>query len=171
MSSLSILRRVHVIGLLGSALLISGLFLPWITTNFSEPSLLSVTQLFWLQVMSQVQVTFRGFDWPSVVMSIGWYFFTLLPILMGILVSLAGLFDKGKRVFFVLYLVFVIIGLLAFLLISYVDYCIFYCGVTGLWALKGTRILGPGFWLILSGYLVSLGVSIAQNRLFKPRAT
>jgi hypothetical protein len=37
--------------------------------------------------------------------------------------------------------------------------------------LKGTRVLGPGFWLILGGFLVSLGVSIAQNRLFKLRGS
>jgi hypothetical protein len=95
----------------------------------------------------------------------------LLLLLTGVLTSLAGLFGKGKRVFFILHLIFVIVGLFVFLFISYIGYCLFYCGAMGLWTLKGTRVLGPGFWLILGGFLVSLGVSIAQNRLFKLRAT
>ncbi|HEX4202762.1 MAG TPA: hypothetical protein VHZ51_00890 [Ktedonobacteraceae bacterium] len=168
MSPLSIPRRVHVIGLLGSALLISGLFLPWIITTFSEPFPHSDTSSFWLLLVGQV--TFLRFDWSSGAI-VGFYFFPLLPLLTGILTSLAGLFGKGKRVFFVLHLIFVIVSLCVFLFISYIGYCLFYCGATGPWALRGTRVLAPGFWLILGGFLVSLGVSIAQNKVFKLRAT
>jgi hypothetical protein len=167
-SPLSIPRRVHVIGLLGSALLISGLFLPWIITNFSEPFPQSDTRSLWSLLMSLVTVL--GFDWSSAI-SVGFSFFMLLPLLTGILTSLAGLFGKGKRVFFLLHLIVVIVGVFAFLVSSYIVYCLFYCGATGPWALRGTRAPGPGFWLILGGFLVSLGVSIAQNRRLKLRAT
>jgi hypothetical protein len=53
-SPLSIPRRVHVLGLVGSALLISGLFLPWIITNVSEPFPQNVTTSFWPLIMSVV---------------------------------------------------------------------------------------------------------------------
>jgi hypothetical protein len=168
MLSFSIQRRIYVIGLVGPALLISGLFLPWITTNFSEPFPPSSTESVWAQIMSQV--TFHGFDWSSAT-SISFYFLMLLPLLTGIWTSLVGLFGKGKRVLFVLHLAFVIIGLVIFLFSSYVAYCLFYCGATGPWALKGTRVLDPGFWLILGGFLLSLGTSIAEIWLFKLRAT
>lgn len=171
MSPLSVPRRAHVIGLLGSALLISGLFFPWIITTFFEPSPQSVTNSFWSLLMSQVPfLRFEGFSVVAVI-SVGFYFFMLLPFLTGILTSLAGLFGKRKRVFFVLHLIFVIVGLLIFLFSSYSGYCLFYCGATGPWALRGTRVLGPGFWLLLGGFLVSLGVSITQNRRFKLRTT
>lgn len=170
MSPLSIPRRVHVIGLLGAALLISGLFLPWIITTVSEPFPQSYASSFWSLLISQV--SFLRFDW-SAALAVGFDFCLLLLLLTGILTSLAGLFGKGKRVFFLLHLIAVIDGLFFFLFSSYVGYCLFSCGApaTGPWALRGFRVLGPGFWLLLSGFLVSLGVSIAQNRLFKPLAT
>src|SRR5690348_14452649 len=91
MLSFSIQRRIYVIGLVGPALLISGLFLPWITTNFSEPFPPSSTESVWAQIMSQV--TFHGFDWSSAT-SISFYFLMLLPLLTGIWTSLVGLFGK-----------------------------------------------------------------------------
>jgi hypothetical protein len=158
-----------VLGLVGSALLNSGLFLPWIITNVSEPFPQNVTTSFWPLIMSVV--TSLRFDWTSA--AVGFYFFLLLPLLTGILTSFAGLFGKGERVFYVLHLICVIVGLFIFLSNSYVVYCLFYCWVTGSgpWVLKGYRVLGPGFWLILGGFLVSLGVSFAQNMLFRPRTT
>jgi hypothetical protein len=167
---LSIPRRVHVIGLSGAALLISGLFLPWIITNVSQPFPQSDATSFWSLLVSAVTVL--RYDWSSAITA-GFYFVILLPFLTGYLICLAGLFGKGKRVFFLLQLIFVIVGVLPFLFTSYISYCLFYCGATGSgpWVLKGYRVLGPGFWLILGGFLVSLGVSIVQNRRFRPRTT
>lgn len=96
MSPLSVPRRVHVIGLLGSALLISGLFFPWIITTFFEPSPQSVTNSFWSLLMSQVPfLRFEGFSVVAVI-SVGFYFFMLLPFLTGILTSLLVFSGKGN---------------------------------------------------------------------------
>ena len=170
MSPCSIPRRVHVIGLSAVVLLISGLFLPWIITNVLKPYPQSDATSFWSLLMSSV--TLLRYGWSTAI-TVGFYFVILLPFLTGTLICLAGLFGKGKRVFFLLQLIFVMIGLFPFLYSSYVIYCLFYCGATGAgpWVLKGSRVFGPGFWLILGGFLVSLGVSFAQNMLFKPRAT
>jgi len=159
-----------VFGLSGVALLISGLFLPWVITNVSKPFPQSDATSFWSLLVSAVTVL--RYDWSSAITA-GFYFILLLPFLTGTLICLAGLFGKGKRVFFLLQLIFVVIGLFPFLFNSYIIYCLFYCGATGSgpWVLKGYRVFGPGFWLILGGFLVSLGVSFAQNMLFKPRAT
>lgn len=170
MSPLSIPRRVHVLGLAGAALLISGLFLPWIITKVSQPFPHSDATSFWSLLVSAV--TGLRYDWTSAITA-GFYFVILLPFLTGFLICLAGLFDKGRRVYFLLQLIFVIVGVFPFLFTSYISYCLFYCGATGSgpWVLKGYRVLGPGFWLILGGFLVSLGVSFAQNMLFRPRKT
>ena len=170
MSPLSIPRRVHLIGLSGAALLIAGLFLPWVITNVSEPFPQSDVTSFWPLLVSAVTVL--RYDWSSAIAA-GLYLVILLPFLTGILICIAGLFGKGKRAFYLLQMILVVIGLFPFLFNSYVNYCLFYCGATGSgpWVLKGYRVLGPGFWLILGGFLVSLGVSFAQNMLFRPRAT
>ena len=173
MAPLGIPRRVHVISLLGIALLISGLVFPWIiVTMYGPPTRMILVRLgVYLVSLTTVPLSetlalpFSGLD----------SLFISLPFLIGIGVwtSLAGLFGKGKRVFFVLYLVFGFIGLLAFLWSSYLSYCAFYCGAptTGPWAFHGTKVPGPGFWLTLSGFFVSLGASFVQNKMFRRPAT
>jgi hypothetical protein len=60
-----------------------------------------------------------------------------------------------------------VVTLILFLGSSFVVYCFFFCGSgiplpgeyhesTGLWQSSGVRYLAPGFWLALSGYLLSL---------------
>lgn len=165
--SFSIPRRAHMLSLLGAACFVSGGFLPWIITNFTEPPLSESTS-FWSLSVGAFSSDLRY----ALILIIQIVFFSLLPtlsFLTGILNSLAELSGKGKRVFSTLYLIITVIGLCNFLISSYFGYCIFYCGATGEFALRGSRIFGSGFWLILAGLIVFLGVSMAQCKLFKSR--
>lgn len=163
-------RWTHVLGLLGVALLFGGLFLPWLIINFADPPQTEQTSL-WLFFTSDLLFSMNNirYNWPLII-ALSFFFLLLLsPCLTGILTSLTGLYRQGRRAFATLHLIAVIISLYNFIYISYIGYCIFYCGSTGPWALKGTKTFGPGFWLILSGFLLSLGIGVAQSRLFTLR--
>lgn len=165
-------RWTHVLGLLGVALLFGGLFLPWLITNFADLSQTEQTSL-WLLFTGNLSFFMNSirYNWPLIIAFSFYFLLLLLPCLTGTLTSLTGLYRQGRRAFATLHLIAVSIGLYSFIYISYIDYCVFYCGSTGPWALKGTKTFGPGFWLILSGFLLSLGIGAAQCRLFTLRTT
>lgn len=165
--SFPISRWTHVLGLLGAVLLFGGLFLPWITINFFTPPQIDQTSLWFLFTGSLLfAMNNIRYNWPSIITLGIAFLLLLLPCLTGSLTSLAGLYRQGRRVFSTFHLIVVIIVLYNFIYASYIYYCIFYCGGTGPWALQGSKTLGPGFWLILSGLLVSLMVGMAQSKLF-----
>lgn len=159
--SFSIPRRAHMLNLLGAACLLSGWFLPWITTNFAGEPPQSGSIFLWSVFVSSV-----GYDWSLLIGIIFFLLLPMLPCLTGILIALAELFGKGKRMFSTVHLIVTVIGFYNFLVYSLFSYCIFYCGATGDLALRGSRIFNSGFWLILAGLIVFLGVSMAQ---FKSR--
>src|SRR5258708_3716285 len=108
MSPVTILRCLSVMGLLGIACLISGLFLPWIITYSREPYWTYTTTL-WPLLINMVSPL--RIDW-SEALDAGFFFFLLLPLLTGILTSLAGWWGYEKRAFLISHLIFVIVGLL-----------------------------------------------------------
>lgn len=156
MSRLTISRLISVFGLLGLALLGVGLFLPFITTID-----------YFLGQSTYVSSFWESFGLYSAIFVIG-------PIALVILTQFipapAGSRRVGRRVVFILSLILAIAGLLFFLLITRVLYCIFYCGAVGPWAFKGVRMLDPGFWVMLAGFLISIASSVVASVILRPRS-
>ncbi|WP_201388222.1 hypothetical protein [Ktedonobacter sp. SOSP1-52] len=86
----------------------------------------------------------------------------LLSILVPLLTFLAGLFGRRKRAIFILSLIFATLGLLEFLAFSLLLLSF------SRWGGRVTEIhtSGPGFWLMLIGFPICIGSSIAHIVLF-----
>ncbi len=164
MSRLSYQHLVSLMGLLGSALVIVGFFLPCRITTL--PTYPDAIDSFWTMLADTVTSESFRLDLSPTNLAIGSF---LLTILIPLLTSLAGLFGKGKRVILILSLAFAILGLLEFLIESLFLFSHFVPNPP--FAAQSTTAVALGEWLMLSGFLVSIGSSIAQNVLFKPRAT
>jgi hypothetical protein len=153
MSRLAISRLISVFGLLGLALLVVGLFLPFITTidyfDVSGP------------------YTYALSFWGSAGLSSA--LFLIAPVALVALTQFipapAGSRRVRRRVVFILSLIVSIVTLLFFLLVTRVSYCLFYCAPPGPWTLKGVRMLDPGFWVMLAGYLISIVSNLLSLRL------
>ena len=158
--SVSLLYRVScVIGLLGSLLVSTGFFSPVRMTSL--PGYPDAIDSFWTMLVD----TITGGDRP---LGIACATF-LLTFLIPFLASLAGLLDDGKQVLHRLSSAFAILGLLELLMVS--RFFLFSSFALYPHVVARTIVVGPGEWLMLSGFLVSIGSSIAQNVLFKPRET
>ena len=163
MPRLSSLRLVSLIGLLGSALVITGFFLPsrFVTVVFPPNPATFSADSYW----SMLNNTVTGGSTldRSSAMGIGSF---LLSILIPLLTSLAGLFGKGKRVLLLLSLGCALLGFLEFLLFSALLLSFSRWGDR----VTETHTAGPGLWLMLSGFPLCIGSSIiAQYLLAKPR--
>ncbi len=156
-------RLIGVLSLLGVALLITGLFLPWIIridylahahcpNGPGCPPPTTDSRSLWELLVGDVTLSSPSW-WLSVAVSLGPL---LLVILLQLAIALAGLRGRGTRVLFALGLICALVVLVLYLLAARVFYCLFYCG-TGLYVAPGVRILAPGFWLLLGGFLISLG--------------
>ncbi len=164
MPRLSALRLASLIGLLGSALVIIGFFLPsrFVTIVFPPAPATSSADSSWSMLHNTV--TGGNIHFVSSEMEIGSF---LLSILIPLLTSLPGLLGKGKRVICLLSLGLSILGFFEFLIFSTLL-------LSFGWASHGTEThtAGPGFWLMLSGFPLCIGSSIiAQHVLSKPRPT
>jgi len=165
MPRLSSLRLASLIGLLGSALVIIGFFLPsrFVTVAFPPNPTSYSADSFWSMLSNTITGgTIRNL---SSEMAIGSF---LLTILIPLLPSLAGFLGKGKRVILIFSLGFAILGFLEFLIFSALLLSF------STWGGRVTEIhtSGPGFWLMLSGFPLCIGSSIiAQHLLSKPRPT
>lgn len=92
----------------------------------------------------------------------------VLAILIPLGISLAGLAGFGKRVLLLLSLGFAVLGFLEFLLFSALLLSFSRWGGR----VTETHTAGPGFWLMLSGFLLCIGSSmIAHCRLSRPHPT
>ncbi|WP_201394442.1 hypothetical protein [Ktedonobacter sp. SOSP1-85] len=165
MPHLSSLRLVSLIGLLGSALVIIGFFLPtrFVTVAFPPLPASSSADSYWSMLGDTV--TGGTIHELSLEMEIGSF---LLAILIPLLTSLAGLLGTGKRNILLLSLGFAILGFLEFLLFSALLLSF------SRWGGRVTEIhtSGPGFWLMLIGFPLCIGSSIiAHHLLSKPRIT
>ncbi len=153
MARLTISWLVRAFGLLGLALLGVGLFLPFITTI----DYFDVTKPY------TYVLSFGG--------SFGFYtaLFLIGPVALVALTQFipvsAGPHEVRRRVFFILSLILAILTLLFFLLVTRVFYCLFYCAPPGPWTLKGVRMIEPGFWVMLAGYLIAIVSSLLSLRL------
>lgn len=162
--SRSVLRRlVGVLSLLGIALLVIGLFLPWIIridylahahcpNGLGCPPPTTDSRSLWDLLVGDGTVSAFSW-WLSVAMSFGPL---LLVFLLQFVIALVGLRGRGTRILFALGLICALVVLVLYLLAARVFYCLFYCG-TGLYVAPGVRILAPGFWLLLGGFLLSMG--------------
>lgn len=169
MSYLSSLRVVRLIGLLGSALLIIGFFLPdrFDTVLSPHPSYSIHSFASTLQVTIAVMLGFAtaGNTLFGLLVEIlsG---IILLALLIPLLTSLAMLLGTWKRATLPLpfSLGFAILGLLALLPLSALPLEIFPMG-------HGTVSItyGPGFWLMLVGFFLCIHSSIAQYALSRIR--
>ncbi|EFH88506.1 hypothetical protein Krac_9980 [Ktedonobacter racemifer DSM 44963] len=160
MSRLYSLRLASLIGLLGSGLVIIGFFLParFVTVIFHLQPPLYSTDSFWSMLVNTV--TGGTIHDLSSEMAIGSF---LLSILVPLLTFLTGLFGKRKRAIFILSLIFATLGLLEFLASSLLL-------LSFSFPHTGTEIhtSGPGFWLMLIGFPICIGSSIAHIVLFTP---
>jgi hypothetical protein len=150
-----------LIGLLGSILVIIGFFSPFRITSL--PAYPDVIDSFWTMLADTV--TGPVLNLP---LGIGIGIF-LLSMLIPFLASLAGLLDVGKQVLHRSSRVFAILGLLELLIVS--PFLLSRLTPDPPFAAHSTSAMGPGEWLMLGGFLVSIGGSIAQNALFKTRET
>src|SRR5260221_2153441 len=142
MPRLSSLRLASLIGLLGSALVIIGFFLPsrFVTVVFPPAPATSSADSSWSMLHNTV--TGGNIHFVSSEMEIGSF---LLSILIPLLTSLPGLLGKGKRVICLLSLGLSILGFFELLIFSTLL-------LSFGWASHGTEThtAAPGFWLMLS---------------------
>jgi hypothetical protein len=132
---------LSVLGLLGIALLVIGLFLPWqIWSPRLPPSVRPMTAVLWWRVRGWVLI--------------------LLVVSTQLVASLAGLLNLRRRVIFAVSLACVIFALLFYLFDTRIEYCLFYCGGY-LYRMRGVKMLGAGFWILLAGFLATTASSLA----------
>ena len=163
MRRLSSLRLASGIGLLGSALVIMGFFLPsrFVTVVFPPNPATFSADSYWSMLNNTV--TGGSISLTENELGIGSF---VLSILIPLVISLAGLAGFGKRVMLLLSLGFAVLGFLEFLLFS--SFLLSFSR----WGGRVTEIhtAGSGFWLMLSGFPLCIGSSIiAQYLLAKPR--
>ena len=165
MLRLSALRLASLLGLLGSALVISGFFLPsrFVTVVFPPAPATSSADSYWSMLHNTV--TGGSIHVVPSQMEIGSF---LLAILIPLLTSLTGLVGFGKRVISLLSLGWSILGFLEFLIFSTLLLSFSHWGGR----FTETHTAGPGFWLMLSGFPLCISSSIiAQSLLVKPHPT
>jgi hypothetical protein len=165
MPHVSALRLASLLGLLGSALVISGFFLPsrFVTVVFPPAPATYAADSYWSMLHNTV--TGGNIHLVSSEMEIGSF---LLAILIPLLTSLTGLVGFGKRVISLLSLGWSILGFLEFLIFSTLLLSFSHWGGR----FTETHTAGPGFWLMLSGFPLCISSSIiAQYLLVKPRPT
>lgn len=154
------MRLVHVLGTLGAALGAIGFFLPFWTQIFTGvhgffappyPAGTVLTDSFWQMFVN----TIRGgasalyFPLPLESLIIGVF---LLSILFPLGVFLAALLGKQKTSLLLFSLLLTFLGFLEF---------VFYSAfLFGAFPTVATRTAGPGFWLMLIGFLLSLGSAL-----------
>lgn len=166
MSYLSSLRTVCLIGLLGSAFVIVGFFLPvrLVTTTFIGQPLQPLSHSadsFWSALIYTIT---DGSLYGEIV-----YGSLLLAIFIPLLSSLAVFLGIGKRVFPFFGLGFAIFGWLEVLVVSALLILFVGFGFGG--RMSSTATVGPGFWLMLIGFSLCILSSIAQYVLSRPPIT
>ncbi len=166
--------------LLGLALLLIGLFLPWIIriiylahagcpSSPTCPSPWTDARSYWIVFVGSVDLRT-----PS-----GWLSAAVGPGLLGAVIVLQGIVMVNawqghvSRLLLAGGVLGALVALAIFLLASWIQYCLFFCppshivapGVfyagSGLWGGAGVRFLAPGFWVLLGGFLVSIGSDAA----------
>jgi hypothetical protein len=140
-------RLMSLIGLLGSVLLMIGFFLPvrFVTVTFLyQPPSYSVDSFGSILAHSVIGGTML-----------------LLTILIPLLTFLVGLLDTVRRAILTLSVTFTILGFLGFLVVSRLLLSF------STWGGRVTEIhtSGPGFWLMLIGFPICIGCSVAQHLL------
>ena len=177
--SLGLTRRVFgVLTLLGSALLLIGLFLPWIIkidylphagcpSDSKCPAPTTINSSFWQVFLGSVNLASPNW-WLTVAIGPG---FLLLLILLQGMIALSALRARGARVLFVVGILTALMALIFNLLTAWIDYCLFFCSpgfvppgvfhtAPGLFGGVGIRFLASGFWLLLSGFFVIIGSNL-----------
>lgn len=173
----------HLAGLLtllGLALLLIGLFLPWIIRiiYFAHagcpsgpicPSPWTDARSYWTEVVGSVDLRTPN-GWLSAVEGPG--ALAVVIVVQGIIMVNAWQGHVSRRLL-AGGVLGALVALAIFLLASWVQYCLFFCpsghivppGVfyegSGLWGGAGVRFVAPGFWLLLGGFLVSMGSDVA----------
>ncbi|HEY7415009.1 MAG TPA: hypothetical protein VH593_07440 [Ktedonobacteraceae bacterium] len=169
MRYLSSLRTVCLLGLLGSALVIIGFFLPvrlvtaTVISQFPQPPTYSADS-YWSILIHTITLDL-SFDpyWDIVSGSL------LLAIFIPLLSSLAALLGIRKRAFLFFGLGFAIFGWLEVLVVSAL--LILFVGFSFGGHISRHATVGPGFWLMLVGFSLCILSSIAQCALSRLRIT
>jgi hypothetical protein len=156
------LRIASLIGLLGSALVIIGFFLPvrFVTITFPPNPPTFSADSYW----SMLDQTLTGGSilGPSSLMGIGSF---LLAIIIPLWSSLNRLFGEGKRILLLLSLGAAPLGFLEFLVSAQ-----FFLAFSH-WSARVIEIhtVGPGYWLMFIGFPLCIISSIAQYVLSRTR--
>lgn len=161
MSRLFLQRLVSSVGVLGAVLVIGGFFLPCRITTYPTHPVWNTTDSFWEMFVNTVTSPSAPLDLPTG-LEIGSF---SLAILIPLGISLTALLGKRKRVFFRFSLAFAMLGFMEVLIVSFWLFGLTFARVVEI------RTAGPGLRLMLSGFLISIGRSIAENVFLKPHAT
>ncbi|MBO0781881.1 MAG: hypothetical protein J2P37_23935 [Ktedonobacteraceae bacterium] len=165
-------RRASLIGVLAGMLTVVGGFLSLgVQIVRGEPrDLGSVWQGSWgffTDVISGRVTLFSGridYDAPNIISA--WLIgLLLLAILVPLGTSLAALLGKRKRSLLILSLVLASLGCLELLLMEW-----FMLTFSFFPPSEVEGIIGPGFWFILCGFLLSIGSSVVEIVHFRSRA-
>ena len=162
-------RLVSALCLAGITLLIVGLFPPWIikityyTGAFCSGGSCPKPTIYSRSLWELLVVDASPFT-P------GWWLaasLTLVPLLLVLVlqgeIARTGLIGRGSRRLVAFGLICAVVVTAYYLYGSWAYYCLFYAGCAatpGPWAAPGERILAPGFWLMLTGFLIAIGSDI-----------
>ncbi|HEX9035495.1 MAG TPA: hypothetical protein VF808_00725 [Ktedonobacterales bacterium] len=173
-SSGAMRRVLGALCLIGIALLVSGLFPPWIIRiNYLSnahcphsptcPPPLIDTRSLWQGVIGDPPTPASLSWWLNASMILGPL---LLIVALQLAIGLAALSGHRSAVLITVGMGWGLVILPLYLLMSRIYYCLFamVCGATGPWATPGDRILAPGFWLLLGGILIAIGCDLALLR-------
>lgn len=168
------LRLISLVGFLGNVLRIIGCFLPFTIWRDGLNRTTEGTYSLYFLWTSMVRVTISqtssysssGMAHMLFFLQLVFILFTLLfpvAILIPLLTTLAGLFNRGLRLFLIPGLVFAWLGLLPLSLFAWMDLIAgSFCAPEAMSAADcGLVFAGPGLWLTFSGFLLSLASLIA----------
>jgi hypothetical protein len=161
MSGWNLRRGLGALSLVGMALIVVGLFLPWIVRiNYLAhahcpngpgcPPPSTDAYSLWQLLIGNFALS-APTSWLALGETLG---AVLLVLLFQAGIGLAALRGRGTRLLFAFGLVCALAVGVFHLLAARIFYCLFYCG-GGLFTAPGVRMLGTGFWLLVAGFAVA----------------
>jgi hypothetical protein len=156
-------RLAGILSLLGIALFLIGLFLPWIIRSDESWSLFQ-------QLVGNPPTPSSPVWWQSVAVSFGPL---LLLLLLQVAIALAGLRGRAPRALFAFGLTWALVVLALYLFTARFVYCLGYCSPPPFtprsFTNHETRSLASGFWLLLGGLLICAGSDLVLVFLSRQR--
>lgn len=149
------MRLVNLLGTVGAGLGAIGFFLPFRTEIFTGspyPAGAVLTDSFWQMLVNTIRGGASALDFPLPLESLIIGVF-LLSILFPLGMFLGALLGKQKTSLLLFSLLLTFLGLLEFAFYSWLLLSFQFLRVV-------TRTAGPGFWLMLVGFLLSTGSAL-----------